>query len=250
MPFVTNTIVPADASPAEIDRITSAAIAAGTELYTLDRGLLQQLDPDLIVTQDLCRVCALPAGSVDQAVAELGCTADVFSYDPMTMTSVLDEIERLGLAVGAPANDKVDLLRKRLVEVEDRVSGLERPRVLLLEWPDPPYTPGHWIPDQIEAAGGQALLAHPGERSSAASWSEIAASEADILVVAPCGFDGDGANAQLQEVVARPDLQNLPAVRSGKTFAIDGDAYVVRPGPRLVDGVEHLSRLFHPGAWR
>lgn len=248
LPHVTDTIIPPGASPADIDRIISDAMAAGRELYTLDRQLLLDLDPDLIVTQDLCRVCALPSGTVEDAVAELGCTADVFSYDPMTLDGVLDEIEALGRKVGAgqPATAKIDVLRARLASARARAAELPRPRVLLLEWPDPPYTPGHWIPDQIEAAGGEALLAHPGGRSSATTWAAIASSGADVLVVAPCGFDEHAAEAQLRQVTARPELADLPAIRTGRTHAIDADAYVVRPGPRLVDGVEHLAALLHP----
>lgn len=241
LPHVTDTIIPAGASPAEIDVIISDAMSEQRELYTLDRELLASLDPDLIVTQDLCRVCALPAGQVDEAVASLGCRAEVFSYDPMTLDGVLDQMEALGRAAGAPdlGLGRIDDLRRRLAE--QRATSLQqRPKVLLLEWPDPPYTPGHWIPDQIEAAGGDPVLAHAGGRSSATSWEAIAASDADILVVAPCGFDQAAAEAQLAEVIARPELADLPAVRNGECWAIDADAYIVRPGPRLIDGIDHL----------
>lgn len=241
LPHVTDTIIPAGASPAEIDVIINDAVAEQRELYTLDRDLLASLDPDLIVTQDLCRVCALPAGQVDRAVASLGCEAEIFSYDPMTLDAVLDQMEALGRAAGAAdvGLDRVEELRRRVAE-QRSTSLRQRPNVLLLEWPDPPYTPGHWIPDQIEAAGGVPLLAHPGGRSSATTWAEIAASEADVLIVAPCGFDQTAAEAQLTEVVARPELADLPAVRNGACWAIDADAYIVRPGPRLVDGIDHL----------
>ncbi len=243
LPHVTDTIIPAGATPAEIDDIIKAAIADRRELYTLDRELLASLDPDLIVSQDLCRVCALPAGRVDEAVASLGCRADVFSYDPMTLDGVLDQMEALAVAAGAPAPgfERIEALRRRLSEQRSASARTpDRPKVLLLEWPDPPYTPGHWIPDQIEAAGGDPVLAHPGGRSSATTWDAIAGSQADVLIVAPCGFTEDAANEQLGEVMARPELADLPAVRDGRCFAIDADAYVVRPGPRLVDGVDQL----------
>lgn len=241
LPRITNTIIPTGATPAEIDVIIGKAMADKTELYTLDRELLASLDPDLIVSQDLCRVCALPAGNVHEAVESLGCRAEVFSYDPMTLDGVIDEIEALGRAAGAPdvGLERVAALRERLAE-QRATAPSERPRVLLLEWPDPPYTPGHWIPDQIEAAGGEALLAHPGGRSSATTWDAVAASGADVIVVAPCGFDEAAAEAQLAEVIARPELAGLPAVQNGRCFAIDADAYVVRPGPRLLDGIDEL----------
>jgi len=244
LPHVTDTIIPTGATPAEIDVIIGRAMAEKTELYTLDRELLASLDPDLIVSQDLCRVCALPAGSVNEAVASLGCTAEVFSYDPMTLDGVIDEIEALGRVAGAPdiGFERVAQLRTRLAAQRSSVPA-ERPKVLLLEWPDPPYTPGHWIPDQIEAAGGEALLAHPGGRSSATTWEAIAASEAEVLIVAPCGFDRAAAEAQLADVIARPELAELPAIQQGRSFAIDADAFIVRPGPRLLDGIDELRSL-------
>ena len=245
LPHVTDTIIPDGATPAEIDTLISAAIAEGKQLYTLDEGLLRDLQPSLLVTQDLCRVCALPAGSVADALSFLSLDSAVFSYDPMTLDGVVDSIEALGIAAGAPeTNERVAALRDRLATLRASAPP-SRPTVLMLEWPDPPYTPGHWIPDQIEAAGGEALLAHPGGRSSATSWDAIAACEADVLIVAPCGFDEVAARAQLDIVTARPELADLPAVVNGRTYAIDADAYVVRPGPRLIDGVEELRNLIH-----
>lgn len=248
LPHVTDTIIPTGATPAEIDVIIGEAMANKTELYTLDRELLVSLDPDLIVSQDLCRVCALPAGSVTEAVTSLGCTADVFSYDPMTLDGVIDEIEALGRMAGAPdiGFERVAALRTRLAE-QRASTPIDPPKVLLLEWPDPPYTPGHWIPDQIAAAGGVALLAHPGGRSSATTWEAVAASDADVLIVAPCGFDRAAAEAQLAGVILRPELASLPAVQNGRSFAIDADAFIVRPGPRLLDGIDELRSLFTTG---
>ena len=232
-PRVTDTIVPVGATPGEIDAVISAAVAEGRELYTLDRELLRRLDPDLIVTQDLCRVCALPAGDVDAAIAELGCTDNVFRYDPMTLDAVIDEIGRLAIEAGAEAaaRERVEGLRRRLAATRRANSGGPRPKVLLLEWVDPPYTAGHWIPDQIEAAGGEPVLAHPGGRSSATEWDRIAASDADVVIVAPCGFDAAAAEEHRLLALERPEVAGLPAARTGRVHAIDGDAHVVRPGP-------------------
>lgn len=248
-PHVTDTIIPAGATPGEIDAVIRKAMAEGSELYRLDRDLLVELDPDLIVSQDLCRVCALPAGDAEAAVAELGCRSAVYSYDPMTLPAVLDEMVALGRAAGATDEHlgRVDQLRERLDSVRHSVAGLARPRVLLLEWIDPPFTAGHWIPDQIVAAGGEPVLCHPGGRSSATTWDAVGASDADVLLVAPCGFGVEAAEAQLGEVLARPELADLPAIRSGRVHAIDGDSYIVRPGPRLVDGVELMAGLLHSG---
>ena len=246
LPNVTDTIVPTGATPAEIDELIGAAMAESRELYTLHREVLAGLEPDLIVTQDLCRVCALPAGTAEDALAQLGSSAEVFSYDPMDLDGVLTGILQMGQAAHAPNPEAfVAELRDRLqatTQAAEPESGA-RPRTLLLEWPDPPYTPGHWIPDQIAAAGGHPLLAHPGGRSSATTWEAIAASDAEVLIVAPCGFDEPAALEQLQTVLARPELADLPAVRSGRCYAIDADSYIVRPGPRLVDGVGELAKL-------
>ena len=246
LPHVTDTIVPTGATPGEIDAVINAAVAEGRPLYHLDRDLLRSLDPDLIVTQDLCRVCALPAGTVDAALAELGCEAEVFSYDPMTLEAVLDEIERLGRHLASTTGRvRVADLRRRLRAVRAAVEGEPRPSVLLLEWTDPAFVAGHWIPDQISAAGGDPVLGRAGDRSQAIEWDTVGRSGAEVLLVAPCGYDQAQAQAQLEEVVARPELADLPAIRSGRCHAIDADAFVVRPGPRLVDGVEEMARLFH-----
>lgn len=248
LPHVTDTIIPPGYPPAEIDRLIRAASEGGRELYRLDRDLLASLDPDLIVSQDLCRVCALPSGDVDFAVRELGCRAEVFSYDPMTLDGVFDQMAALDRAVepGRAASPAIARLRERVAAVSERVAGRDRPRVLLLEWPDPPFTAGHWIPDQIEAAGGEPLLAHPGGRSSSTTWEAVAESGAEVLLVAPCGFDLAAAESQLRQVLDRPEVASLPAVRNGRTHAVDADGLIVRPGPRLVDGVEALADLLHP----
>jgi iron complex transport system substrate-binding protein len=256
-PHVTDTIVPPGLTPGEIDAVIRQAMEEGRELYRLDRELLVTLDPDLIVSQDLCRVCALPSGDVNAAVAELGCDAAVFSYDPMTLDQVFDQMAALDVAAtaaadsaasrSAAAGSAIGRLRERVATVEAAVADRDRPAVLLLEWPDPPFTPGHWIPDQIVAAGGEPLLAHPGDRSEATTWDAVAECGADVLLVAPCGFDEQAANQQLAEVLERPEIANLPAVRNGRCHAVDADGLIVRPGPRLVDGVEALAGLLHPG---
>ncbi len=253
VPSVTDTIVPPGLTPGEIDAFVRAAMNDGRELYQLDADLLRSLDPDLLVSQDLCRVCAMPSGDVADAVRQLGCSAEVFSYDPMTLGEVMTEMGRLDRVVaggrdtlGAEEPAALGGLRHRLAEVSDRVADRDQPTVLLLEWPDPPFTPGHWIPDQIVAAGGVPVLANAGGRSTATSWEAVADCQAEVLVIAPCGFDREAAQGHLAEVVARPEVAALPAVQTGRVHAIDADGLIVRPGPRLVDGVEALADLFHP----
>lgn len=247
-PHVTDTIIPTGAAPGEIDAIIRAAMADGRPLYTLDRDLLASLDADLIVTQDLCRVCALPAGDVDAAVASLGCRAEVCSYDPMTLDEVFDGIEMIAEAagIGTDGHERIGAARARLVSQRARGAAMaDRPRALLLEWVDPPFGPGHWIPDQIVAAGADPLLHHAGGRSSSTSWDAVVEADPDVILVAPCGFDADAAAEQCASVLARPELADVAAVRSGRVHALDGDAHVVRPGPRLLDGIDVMFELVH-----
>jgi iron complex transport system substrate-binding protein len=227
-------------TPAAIDAYVRGQVAAGEDLYTLHAGALAALDPDLILTQDLCRVCALPAGHVSDALDHLGCRAEVVSLDPHSLDEVLATIVTVGQRAGArPAAERlVAALRARLADVAARVAGRPRPAVAMIEWVDPPFTAGHWVPDLVAAAGGRAVAAHPGGRSVTASWDEIAAARPDLAVVAPCGFGLDDACAQAGLVAAR--LPGIPV------WAVDANGLVVRPGPRLVDGVEALAAILHP----
>jgi iron complex transport system substrate-binding protein len=229
-------------TPAAIDAYVREQVAAGRDLYTLHADALAGLDPDLILTQDLCRVCALPAGHVADALDYLGCTAEVVSLDPHTLDDVLTTILTVGRHAGARqrAEDLVAGLRRRLAAVAAGVAGRDRPAVAVIEWTDPPFTAGHWVPDLVTAAGGRPVAAHPGGRSAQTSWEEIAAAQPDVVVVAPCGFHLDDAAAQAGLAARR--LPDVPV------WAIDADGLIVRPGPRLVDGVEALAVILHPGA--
>jgi iron complex transport system substrate-binding protein len=229
-------------TPREIDSYVRAQLAAGADLYTLHARALADLRPDLILTQDLCRVCALPSGHVDEALGYLGCQADVLSLDPHSLDEVLDSILEVGRRTGVPdrAGRLVDDLRARLARIAAAVAGRRRPRVAVVEWVDPPFTAGHWIPDLVGAAGGQPVAAHPGVLSAATNWAAVATAAPDLIVVAPCGYHLPGAIEQAQS--AAQALPGLPV------WAIDADGIVVRPGPRLVDGVEAIASILHPDA--
>lgn len=223
-----------------IDALVRAKVAAGDDLYVLDTAAFQRLAPDVVLTQDLCRVCALPSGDVDAALAQLGCDAAVVTLDPHTLDDVLGTILAVGAATGADdaAAALVHSLRHRLAVVADAVATLLRPRVFVLEWPDPPFLAGHWVPELVEAAGGEALLARPGARSVPTTWEAVAEADPDVVIVASCGFDTEGTAAHAGEVAA-----HLPA--RAAVWAIDANGLVVRPGPRLVDGVETIAALLH-----
>lgn len=227
---------------AAIDAYVRAELAAGRDLYTLDEGAMAELAPDVILTQDLCRVCAVPTGQVDAALTHLQCRADVVTLDPMTLADVLDGVRVVGDALGVPdaATEVVADLHRRLDAVGAAVAGRPRRRTAVVEWVDPLFTGGHWIPDQVAAAGGEPVGGHPGTASGPTSWDDLRQVRPEVVHVAPCGYGLEGAAAQA-EVVAR----ELP---DAEVWAIDGNAVVVRPGPRLVEGVEAIASVLHPVA--
>jgi iron complex transport system substrate-binding protein len=230
-------------TPGDIDSYVRSQLASGQDLYTLHAQALAGLAPDLILTQDLCRVCALPSGQVNDALNYLGCQADVLTLDPHSLDEVLDSILLIGQRAGAAerATRLVAGLRARLTRTAASVAGLSSPAVAVLEWVDPPFTAGHWVPDLVTAAGGQPVAAaEPGAPSVQTSWAAIAAAAPDLVVVAPCGYHLPGAIDQARFVTrALPDVP---------VWAIDADGIVVRPGPRLVNGVEALASILHPQA--
>ena len=237
-------------TPGDIDRYVRAQLAAGQDLYTLHARALAGLQPDLILTQDLCRVCAIPSGQVSEALDYLGCRADVLTLDPHSLDEVLDSILVVGQRAGVAerAAQLVAGLRDRLTRVAASVAGLSPPAVAVLEWVDPPFTAGHWVPDLVTAAGGRPVAGAAGGVASASArvasvqtdWPSVAAAAPDLVVVAPCGYHLPGAISQAEHV-----LQSLPDV---PVWAIDADGIVVRPGPRLVHGVEALASILYPGA--
>jgi iron complex transport system substrate-binding protein len=242
---VSTTTLPEGLSPSEIDAMVRARMAAGEDLYTLDEGALRTIDPDLVVTQDLCAVCAVDISEVDEALAHLGCRAEVLTLDPMTLDGILSSITTVGQATGtlARASELLVTLRQRLDDVALAVATLERPRVAVLEWTDPPFSSGHWVPDMVWAAGAEPVIGAAGERSRRIEWSELGAAEPDLVVVAPCGYRLDGATALAEQVIAAGVLPpDIPV------WAVDADAAFVRPGPRVVDGVETLAHIAHPRA--
>lgn len=234
--IVSTSAMPGGLSPAEIDAFVVDAVARGEDLYHLDEGALADLDADLVVTQDLCAVCAIDVTLVDEALAHLGCAAEVLTFDPHTLDDVFASIVALGAATGRreAAESLVSAQRARLEVVRTRVSGRRRPRVMFLEWTDPPYAPGHWIPEMITIAGGEPVLARPGEKSTRVTWEAIHAEAPEVFVVAPCGYDRAGAAA----IAADLDLPGI-------VHAVDADASWARPGTRLVDGVAELAQVLH-----
>jgi len=249
-PILTGSALTPGMSAAEIDRAVSAQVGSGLSLYTLDEARIAELAPDLIVTQKLCPVCAVSTEQVDGAVRPLLRCPDIVSLDPRTLAGVFADIRTIGEVTGRTGEAAALLLglEERLGMVRARVAERkEKPRVLALEWLDPPFGGGHWVPEMIAAAGGIDVIASPGDSSRRLTWDEIAAADPDVLIVMPCGFDAAGARAQIDAIAEGPqgsEWRRLRAVREGRVHPVDANGCFSRPGPRLVDGIEELEKLF------
>src|SRR5436190_5065278 len=249
LPRVTrSTIDPTTMSSAEIDRVVSEAFAAGRATYTIDEGLLADLRPDLVLTQDLCEVCAIGGSDVRQAAARLAAPPRILSLEPHTVDDVLASLRLVGEAagVGERADRVAGELHARIAAVTAATANVERPRVLCLEWLDPAWIAGHWMPEVVELAGGTDVLGAAGERSRRASWDEIEATQPDVAVVMPCGFGLEAGLEASAALTAIPQLLATPAFRTGRTYVVDASSYYSRSGPRIVDGVELMARMLHP----
>ncbi len=247
-PRLTASALPPSVSSAEIDRHVRKSVHEGSSLYSLDSEMLERLAPDLIVTQELCAVCAVSYQIVARAARRLRGDPRIVSLEPSSLEDVFANVafvgELTGCAQGAQA--VVASLRGRAAALARHVAGRPpRPRALVLEWTDPPMSGGHWTPGLVELAGGEPLLANPGANSRVIEWSAIAQADPDIVLVAPCGYDLAAALAAAEELDKLALWRELRAVREGRAWALDGNAYVNRPGPRLVDSAElFASALF------
>jgi iron complex transport system substrate-binding protein len=231
----------------EIDDVVRQTAAAGESLYFVDWPLLEELAPDLIVAQDLCRVCAVSTPTLAHDLSELAMPPRVLSLSPHSLADVLGDIEAVGEAVGRKdaAHALCEGLRRRIEGVQERAqAGLRRkPRVLCLEWLDPLYQGGHWIPEMVALAGGEAVLAMAGEKSVRIAWEQVIAADPEVVVLMPCGFHLKETIAQFRATALPVEWPMVSAVRRGKVYAVDGTAYFSRPGPRLVDGLEILHAI-------
>lgn len=241
---------PAGMTSGAIDAAVRQAMARHGAVYQLDEERLRALRPDLILTQAVCDVCAVPASLAEQASCALGNGARVVSLDAHTVADIFECMRVVATVAGVPgrAERLVTSLQERLARVRRARDDDALPRVLAIEWLDPPFIPGHWVPEMIELAGGRCLAGHPGQRSRSASWDELAALDPDVLVVMPCGFglarsrtEAASHAAELRRVAPR-------AIERAQAFVVDGSAYFNRSGPRVVDGVEILASLFRPAA--
>ncbi|MBS0207722.1 MAG: cobalamin-binding protein [Planctomycetes bacterium] len=256
-PRVTRTSIAAAASSASIDAQVQTMLAAGEPLYSIDTELLASLRPDLIVTQAQCDVCAVKYDDVLQVVAPQGPLpgVPVVALNPYSLEAVLSDILRVGRAVdrAEAAKDYVARLRERIAQVVERTADVpasERPTVGCIEWIEPLMIAANWMPEMIEMAGGRQQLSVGGQHSTYTPWQSLVTNDPDVILIMPCGFNLERTLAEAESLRTKPGWQDLRAVQTGRVFACDGDALFNRSGPRLVDSLELMARLFHPQRWK
>ena len=249
-PVVVKPVLPLEKmSLREIDAAVAERIGCGQSIYQVDERLLEQLAPTHILTQDLCQVCAPSGNEITRALAALPTKPEILWFTPHALADIFGNLRDLGAAIGrlAQADELLAAAHIRLQNVVELTKRTpRRPRVFCLEWIDPYYCCGHWVPEMIEFAGGENGLGRKGADSVRVSWTQIAASSPEILIVSPCGFGVEEATEQAKQLLQQPGWNNFPAVQHDRVFAVDASAYFARPGPRVVDGVELLAHLIHP----
>jgi iron complex transport system substrate-binding protein len=237
----------------EIDAAVRERVGDGSPLYVLDTDLIRREQPDVILTQDLCRVCAVPAGHVEQALDQLGLTdaTRVVSLDPNTLEDVIAQIETVGAVLGAEqeASELTAELRERIDAAKRTAVRLPTVNVFCMEWAEPPFAAGHWVPEMVEAVGATNLLGEKGQPSRTVTHREIRDAAPEVLIYMPCGYYLEEAEAEAEQVLAHPEIADTPAVRNRNAFAVDATSFFSRPGPRIVDGLEILAWAVHPEAY-
>jgi iron complex transport system substrate-binding protein len=252
LPKVTKTLIPMDASSSDIDRLVRDRLGAQSALYTLDMEALERLQPDLIVTQALCDVCAVAQEEVRDAACRLPSVPRVINLEPETLEEVLECIRDVAVAtrVERRADAVIASLRARVEIVKARTTRLRhRPRVALLEWLDPPFSTGHWNPELVRLAGGEDGLGREGEKSVTLRWEQVIAWQPEVVLISCCGFTAERTMREIGILRDVPGWEDVPAVRDGRVYVTDGASYFSRPGPRLVDSLELLAHVIHPDVY-
>jgi iron complex transport system substrate-binding protein len=249
---VVHSRLPPGASSAEIDRLVSEFIARGESIYSVDAEALRELNPDLILTQELCHVCAASPDDLAAALNVLPRMPQILSLNPHSLADVWNDVRAVGAATRR-ADEAELLVRDRIERIESVTRVVEsvvrragRPRVACLEWLDPPYSAGHWVPEMVSLAGGADVLGRIGEPSFRVDWQQVADAKPDVILISPCGFNCEQAAAEFARLQLPSMWQDVPAVRAGRVFAADANSYLSRPGPRLAEGIAILARAIHP----
>ncbi len=251
LPKVTHTLIPAEATSREIDQLVRERVQSARALYTLDMAKIEELKPDVIVTQALCDVCAVAENEVQAAASRLPSRPRVINLEPQTLEDLFTAMTMVGTALGVErrAKEEVHALRTRVAKVATRTQAIAyRPRVAFLEWLDPPFSAGHWSPELVRLAGGLEGLGLEGQRSRTLRWEEIFLWQPEVVFIACCGFTVERALPDIMALQSIPGWAAMPAVASGRVYVADGSQYFNRPGPRLVDSLEILAHALHPEA--
>ena len=237
-----------DLTPSEIDTAVSMRLRTGGSIYAIDTELLRALEPDLILAQDLCEVCAPSGTETERAIATLDRTPRVLTLAPRTLREIQDNIKQLGEATERThvARALIDSHWDRLDRLRRELDGAPRRRVFFVEWIDPMFCGGHWVAEMIELAGGHDALARRGGDSVRVSWDQVATWAPEVLIVSPCGAHLESAELQARELLAQTRWSEIPAVQAGEVYAVDASSYFARPGPRVFDGIELLANILHP----
>jgi iron complex transport system substrate-binding protein len=241
--------IPHGTSPSEIDRLVRECVSRGESLYSVNAEALQALAPDLIVTQDLCHVCAASPDDLVTALSGFGHRPEVLCLNPQDLGDVWRDILWVGEETGRGPRAEAVLkqIGARLGALENQLQSLsERPRVGFLEWLQPCYVGGHWVPEMIEHAGGEDIFGSKGKPSFCVPLEDIIAASPEILLIAPCGYSAEQARNEYRTMAFPEEWQAVPAVRNGRVYALEANSYFSRPGPRLITGIEALAKLFHP----
>lgn len=250
-PVVVNSVLPLEKmTQREIDEAVTQRLRNGQSLYQVDENLLRDLKPDIIITQDLCQVCAPSGNELSQALTVLVKRPEILWMTPKSISGIEDNIRALGQATGLQrrAEELIASGRERLEKIQLRTRDLaERPRVFCMEWLDPIYCSGHWVPELVNIAGGIDALGREGSDSVRISWDDVRRWDPEVLVVIPCGFHIDKVVEQTPKLCEYEGWQDLTAIRNHRVYAVDANSYFARPGPRIVDGGELLAHLVHPG---
>jgi iron complex transport system substrate-binding protein len=238
--------------PADVDKAVSERVRTGAPMYVIDEKALAELKPTHILTQDLCQVCAPSGNELRKVMKLLPEKPEAIVMSPRTLTDIAQNLRELGEAFGPRAGAEAETLliewKARMDDVQHRVESRPRVRCFVMEWTDPVYCSGHWIAEMVQIAGGYDLLARPGRDSLKVTWEEVCASAPEVFIIAPCGYNLDQASDELARLRELPGWEEIPAVRDKRVYAVNANAFLTRPGPRVVDGIEMLAYLLHGNA--
>jgi iron complex transport system substrate-binding protein len=250
VPIMVEPMIPSDGLASDdIDRQVRELVAAGQRLYRLKDRLMREARPDLVLSQDLCHVCAITPEQLHDTLRSMPHQPTVLTMNPGTVDDVIDDVVRIGDAAGRPteAHRLAAHLRDRIEAVHDRVKDIaRRPRVVCIEWLSPLFVAGHWVPEMVQLAGGQDVLSQPGSPSRVVTWDEVLAAAPNVLIVMPCGFSVERTHTELLQLMQGPGHWRLSPELAEHTYLVDASSYFSRPGPRLIDGIELLAAILHP----